>query len=75
MTTGREQARVTAEGALDYFLRHGGELTLPQTCADAASDVWEPLLRDLMDAVDMAQHQHTFLRQSAAYARAKEALG
>lgn len=43
MPTVREQARITAEGALDHFLRCGGDLTLPQTCADAASDVWEPI--------------------------------
>lgn len=42
--------------------------------AEAASDVWEPLLLDLVSAIDQQAHQHNWLIHTTEYRRAKEAL-
>lgn len=76
MPTAREQAREAAyekTNAPPMYQKVAG------ACADAASDVWEPLLRDLL-VIARAIHDHDALAQpcttvNCAVKRAKEALG
>lgn len=70
----REQAREAAMGAVD--LSEEG-VVLPgdlAACADAASDVWEPLLRDLMEGVERVYGTPLEGGLHEALRRAKEAL-
>lgn len=75
----REQARSNAQQTL---IGEGTVSDTPQRCADAASDVWEPLLRDLLVAYEHAvAHKGRGHRLDGSllawggYTRAKEALG
>ena len=75
--TAREQAR---EAVVDSSWKDEGPRRWPESVehlADIASDVWEPLLRDLADAVwgymeDTDQRPYSM---SEAYWRVKAALG
>lgn len=78
MTTAREQARKAGVKAGGTWHRHTHAKDYPCDChraaADAASDVWEPLVRDLLDVA----YRRDSLRPSRVHdviARAKEALG
>lgn len=62
----REQAREAAKEVFDPFR---DSLDNAWLGADAASDVWEPIVRDLMGALE------AWNPNSYALARAKEALG
>lgn len=72
MTTAREQAREAA------YADAGVRSTLAESHADAASDVWEPIVRAFVDAKAGTNEHGVYwntakLRQ--AYVRAKDALG
>lgn len=74
MKTAREQAR---EAARQRAL-HSDSFVADYMAegADAASDVWEPIVRDLVDAFDPLGHTTGFdAKEWAAMNRAKEALG
>lgn len=80
MTTAREQAREAAWSADDDWQDSDKMKSIILVHADAASDVWEPLLRDLLVAYENAiEHggpsSHVGPIPWGAYGRAKEALG
>lgn len=58
MTTAREQAREAARKHVYDVMQHGG-YTGPEPAADAASDVWEPLLREAYDLLGLYENQAT----------------
>jgi hypothetical protein len=74
VTTAREQAREAAENVTTYVLDG-------RDAADAASDVWEPVLRELVEASDALNRGYvgewwkSSDRYDAALARARAALG
>lgn len=76
MTTAREQTRKAVSAHW-----HGSSLTRhPQQMADAASDVWEPIVKDLLRVVHLLCTKDEFTEEEDdllddTYARAKEALG
>lgn len=70
MTTAREQARVAAANThCDYSYVH----------ADAASNVWEPLLREFVEAFGestlIIKDKENSVRVTTAWLAAREALG
>lgn len=86
MTTAREQAREAAKKHVYDVMQHGG-YTGPEPAADAASDVWEPLLREAVALIEKGSFSHTHPTgrrdghrsvgdwRTDFVARAKEALG
>lgn len=81
VSSARERAREDAEVAADSPLWREGE-TVASKCADAVSDIWEPLLRDLLVAYEHAVEYEgkghttdvTSIFAWGGYTRAKEAL-
>lgn len=72
MTTAREQAKQNVHHELGM---HSPDVhDFMDECANAASDVWEPLLRDLIAEMERAM-THLTQMHSAVLRRAKEALG
>lgn len=69
------KARTMADMTVEDRLHNSGlSGSAMSTAANAASDVWEPLLRDLLQAIDARPHETVTLRQTPAYQRAKDAL-
>lgn len=72
--TAREQARDAVRDTLTK--KNSGKGTTHAKVADAASAVWEPLLRNLIDAVDsMSFEAWSEIKSHTAYIAAQEALG
>lgn len=67
MATAREQAREAA-------VKAGADLDIVYPAIEAASDVWEPLLRQLVEATDEAVHDTHDTEFAEAWYLAKEAL-
>lgn len=70
--TAREQAREAAANHVYDVMQHGG-YTGPEPAADAASDVWEPLLRESVEHLRVWLPHH--LRDAPMMRRMDEALG
>jgi hypothetical protein len=79
VTTAREQAR---QAATRFFTEDSDIRPFYEAGADAASDVWEPLCRDLLTVVamlvthaqeDLVPEQESLLDRT--YFKAREALG
>lgn len=76
MTTAREQARIAGIIAVQEMGGQQGAITeaKAEAAAHAASDVWEPIVRSLVEALecDVDGHEDDHAR---LVAEAKEALG
>lgn len=78
MTTAREQAREAAWSADDAWQDTNKHESIIIVHADAASDVWEPLLRDMVELCEWLMHPEDQNEPEdidrMRLARAKEAL-
>lgn len=73
--TARERARIAANESTDDYLN---TTSVRITCADAASDVWEPIVRAFVDS-KAGENEHGVYWQTSklreAYSLAEKALG
>lgn len=76
MTTAREQIAQRVKDLRKRQKEEFGEVWItPQNGADLASDVWEPIVRDLLVHHDAACEASDCYELDTAVRRAKEALG
>jgi hypothetical protein len=75
MTTAREQARQAADRRAGGLAVQGSESTAISLAADAASDVWEPLLREVTHALKELSDSFNTGVYDDLFHRVREALG